>query len=209
MGLVDPVVAWSLLRLPLLLFFVFYLKLCSYFSDFYHLLLFQDSDVVDDDVIASPLGKDAPKAAAVDQDEELRKSAVDSFEVGAESTGEDHSSSSGSFFDNAPNSVPEEQIVSAGSTADDDDMPGAEDSSMEPADPMEGDLAIVPHAGHGRDDDSTVDADFDPISFSVPQIVLSSRVTGMLYPILISLSCVNEEYTHVYYVCCALICRRF
>uniref|UniRef100_A0A2N9GEM6 Aminotransferase-like plant mobile domain-containing protein n=1 Tax=Fagus sylvatica TaxID=28930 RepID=A0A2N9GEM6_FAGSY len=138
----------------------------------------EDSDVADDDVIASPLRKDAPQTAAVDQDEDLRKSAADSSEVGAESTGEDHSSSSGSFFDSTPGSVPEEQIMSAGSTADDDDMPEADDSSMEPADPMEGDLAIVPHAGHGHDDDSTVDADIDPISFSVPQTVLSSRVTG-------------------------------
>jgi hypothetical protein len=189
--------------------------LCVFFgvvfmlSDFDHLFLLQDSDVVDDDVIASPLRKDAPQTAAVDQDEDLRKSAADSSEVGAESTGEDHSSSSGSFFDSTPSSVPEEQIMSTGSTADDDDMPEADDSSMEPADPMEGDLAIVPHAGHGHGDDSTVDADIDPISFSMPQTVLSSRVTGMLYPVLISSHCVNEKYTHVYYVCCVLICHRF
>ena len=124
--------------------------LCVFFevvfmlSDFYHLFLLQDSDVVDDDVIASPLGKDAPQTAAVDQDEDLRKSATDSSEVGVESTGEGHSSSSDSFFDSTPGSVPEEQIMSAGSTADDDDMLGADDSSMGPADPMEGDLAIFP-----------------------------------------------------------------
>uniref|UniRef100_A0A2N9G1U9 Aminotransferase-like plant mobile domain-containing protein n=1 Tax=Fagus sylvatica TaxID=28930 RepID=A0A2N9G1U9_FAGSY len=82
----------------------------------------------------------APQTAAVDQDEELRKSVADSSEVGAESTGEDHSSSDDSFFDSAPDSAPEEQIVSAESTADDDDMPGADDS--------------------------------------MPQTVLSSRVTG-------------------------------
>uniref|UniRef100_A0A2N9F7G2 Aminotransferase-like plant mobile domain-containing protein n=1 Tax=Fagus sylvatica TaxID=28930 RepID=A0A2N9F7G2_FAGSY len=138
----------------------------------------EDSDVADDDVIASPLKKGAPQTAAVDQDEELRKSVADSSEVGAESTGEDHSSSDDSFFDSAPDSAPEEQIVSAESTADDDDMLGADDSSMGPAESMEEDLAIIPHAGHGRDDDSTVDADVDPISFSVPQTVLSSRVTG-------------------------------
>uniref|UniRef100_A0A2N9GQP8 Aminotransferase-like plant mobile domain-containing protein n=1 Tax=Fagus sylvatica TaxID=28930 RepID=A0A2N9GQP8_FAGSY len=92
------------------------------------------------------------ETAAMGQDEDLRKSAADSSEVGAESTGEDHSSSSDSFFDSTPGSVPEEQIMSAGSTADDDDMPGADDSSMGPANPMEGDLAIVPHAGHGRSD---------------------------------------------------------
>ena len=130
--------------------------------------------MADDDVITSPLREDAPQTAAVDQDEGLRKSAADSFEVGAKSMGEDHSSSSDSFFDSAPGSVPEEQMMSAGSTADDDDMSGVDDSSTGPADPMEGDLAIVPHAGHVYDDDSTVDADVDPISFSVSQTVLTS-----------------------------------
>uniref|UniRef100_A0A2N9IRX6 Aminotransferase-like plant mobile domain-containing protein n=1 Tax=Fagus sylvatica TaxID=28930 RepID=A0A2N9IRX6_FAGSY len=109
----------------------------------------EDPDVADDDVIASPLRKDAPQTAAVGQDEELRKSVADSSEVGAESTGEDHSSSDDSFFDSAPDSVPEEHIMSAGSTADDDDMPGT-------------------------DDFNAVDADADPISFSVPQTVLTS-----------------------------------
>ena len=65
-------------------------------------------------------------------------------------------------------------MMSAGSTADDDDMSGADDSSTGPADPMEGDLAIVLHASHVRDDGSTVDANVDPISFSVPQMVLTS-----------------------------------
>ena len=186
--------------------------LCIFFevvfilSDFYHLFLLQDSDVAADNVITSLLGKDAPQIAAMDQDEDLRKSAADNSEVGAESTGEDHSSSSDSFFDSTLGSVPEEQIMSAGSTADDDDMPGANDLGMGPADPMEGDLAIVPHAGHGRDDDSTVDTDIDPISFLVPQTILTSRVTCMLYSILISLSCVDEEYTHVYPAYCILIC---
>jgi hypothetical protein len=164
--------------------------------------------VAADDVVASPLGRDAPQTAAMDQDKDLRKSVADSSEVGAESTGEGHSSSSDSFFDSAPGSVPEEQIMFAGSTAD-DDMPGVDDSSMIPADPMGDDLAIVPHVSHGRDDDSAMDVDVDPLSFSVPQTVLTSRVTGMLYPVLISLSCVNKEYTHVYYACCAWICRRF
>ena len=154
--------------------------LCVFFgvvfmpSDFYPLFLLQDSDVADDDVIASPLRKDTPQTAAVDQDEDLRKSAADSFEAGDESMGEDHSSSSDSFFDSTPGSVPEEQIVSVGSTADDDDMSGADDSSAGLADPLEGDLAIVPHAGHVHDDDSAVNADVDPISFSVPQTVLTS-----------------------------------
>uniref|UniRef100_A0A2N9F663 Uncharacterized protein n=1 Tax=Fagus sylvatica TaxID=28930 RepID=A0A2N9F663_FAGSY len=117
------------------------------------------------------------RAAAVDQTEDLGKSAADSPGIGVESTGEDHSSSSGSFFDSVPDSVPEEQIVSAESTAD-DDTPEDDDSSMGLADPMEEDLAIVPHVSQGCDDDSTVDADADPISFSVPQTVLTSKITG-------------------------------
>ena len=68
--------------------------------------------------------------------------------------------------------MPEEQIVSAESTTDDDSMPEADDSSVGVASSMEEDLAIVPHAGH--DDDSAVDADVDLISFSLPQTVLTS-----------------------------------
>ena len=136
------------------------------------MFLLQDSDVAEDDVVASPPKEDAPRAAAVDQTEDLGKSATDSPGIGIESTGRDHSSSSGSLFDSVSDSVPEEQIVSAESTADDDDMPKADDSSMGAAGSMEEDLAIVPHAGH--DDDSDVDADVDPISFSLPQTVLTS-----------------------------------
>ena len=137
MDLVDLVVVWSLLRLPLpLFFFCIFFGVVFILSNFYHLFFLQDSDVAADDVVASPLGKDAPQAAAMDQDEDLRKSAADSSEVDAESTGGGHSSSSDSFFDNAPGSVPEEQIMSVGSTADDADMPGADDSSMGPVNPM-------------------------------------------------------------------------
>uniref|UniRef100_A0A2N9GEU9 Aminotransferase-like plant mobile domain-containing protein n=1 Tax=Fagus sylvatica TaxID=28930 RepID=A0A2N9GEU9_FAGSY len=138
------------------------------------MVVVEDSDVAEDDVVASPSEEDAPRAAAVDQTEDLGKSAADSPGIGVESTGEDHSSSSGSFFDSVPDSVPEEQIVSAESTAD-DDTPEDDDSSMGLADPMEEDLAIVPHVSQGCDDDSTVDADADPISFSVPQTVLNQQ----------------------------------
>jgi hypothetical protein len=206
--LADLVVVWLRLRLSLLSFLCVFFKVAFMISYFYHLFLLQDSDVADDDVIASPLKKGAPQIAAVDQDEELRKSVADSSEVGAESTGEDHSSSSGSFFDSAPDSVPEEEIVSAGSTADDDDMPEADDSSIGRAESMEEDLAIVPHASQGHDDDSVVDADADPISFSVPQTVLTGRLTGMPYSFIISLSSVDEEHTHVYLTYCVLICHR-
>uniref|UniRef100_A0A2N9G8W3 Aminotransferase-like plant mobile domain-containing protein n=1 Tax=Fagus sylvatica TaxID=28930 RepID=A0A2N9G8W3_FAGSY len=134
----------------------------------------EDSDVADDDIIASPVRKDAPQTAAVDQDEDLGKSTANSSETGDESMGEERSSSSDSFFDSTAGSVPEDQIVSGGSTADDDDMAKADDSSMGGAGSMEEDLAIVAHAGHVHDDDSTVDADVDPISFSLPQTVLTS-----------------------------------
>uniref|UniRef100_A0A2N9FKG6 Aminotransferase-like plant mobile domain-containing protein n=1 Tax=Fagus sylvatica TaxID=28930 RepID=A0A2N9FKG6_FAGSY len=70
----------------------------------------EDSDVADDDVIASPVRKDAPQAAAVDQDEDLGKSTA------------------GSSEGCTPGSLPEDQIVSAGSTADDDTMSEADDS---------------------------------------------------------------------------------
>ena len=146
--------------------------LCVFFgvvfipSNFYPLFPLQDSDVADDDVIASPVRKDAPQTAAVDQDEDLGRGTAGSSEAGDESMGEEYSSSNDSFFDSTLGSVPEDQVVSVGSTADDDDMPEADDSSMGAAGSMEEDLAIVPHAGH--DDDSAVDADIDPISFSLP-----------------------------------------
>uniref|UniRef100_A0A2N9FNW0 Aminotransferase-like plant mobile domain-containing protein n=1 Tax=Fagus sylvatica TaxID=28930 RepID=A0A2N9FNW0_FAGSY len=132
----------------------------------------EDSDVAEEDIDAGPPEEDAPSAAAVDQTENLGKSAADSPGIGIESMGEDLSSSSGSLFDSAPDSVPEEQIMSAESTANDEDMPEADDSSVGAAGSMDEDLAIVPHAGY--DDDSAVDADVDPISFSLPQPVLTS-----------------------------------
>jgi hypothetical protein len=161
--------------------------------------------VADDDVFASPVSKDALQAAAVDQDEDLGKSTAGSSEAGDESMGEEHSSSSASFFDSTPGSLPEDQVVSAGSTADDDSMPEADDSSMEAAGSMEEELAIVPHGGH--DDDSAVDADVDPISFSLPQTVLTRASMPQL--VLISSNCTNEQYIHVYCMCCVLVCRRF
>ena len=131
--------------------------------------------MAEDDIVVGPPEENAPRAVTMDQTEDLGKSAADSPGIGIESTGEDHSSSSGSLFGSAPDSVPEEQIVSAESTADDKDMPEADDSNVGAAGSMEEDLAIVPHAGH--DDDSAVGADVDPISFSLPQPVLTN--TGM------------------------------
>uniref|UniRef100_A0A2N9HHS7 Aminotransferase-like plant mobile domain-containing protein n=1 Tax=Fagus sylvatica TaxID=28930 RepID=A0A2N9HHS7_FAGSY len=58
----------------------------------------EDSDVAEEDIDAGPPEEDAPSAAAVDQTEDLGKSAADSPGIGIESMGEDHSSSSGSLF---------------------------------------------------------------------------------------------------------------
>uniref|UniRef100_A0A2N9FP32 Aminotransferase-like plant mobile domain-containing protein n=1 Tax=Fagus sylvatica TaxID=28930 RepID=A0A2N9FP32_FAGSY len=141
----------------------------------------EDSDVAEEDIDAGPPEEDAPSAAAVDQTENLGKSAADSSEIGIESMGEDLSSSSGSLFDSAPDSMPEEQMVSAESTADDEDMPEADDSSVGAAGSMDEDLAIVPHAGY--DDDSAVDADVDPISFfTAAAQFLTSAAGGFVIP---------------------------
>uniref|UniRef100_A0A2N9GRV0 Uncharacterized protein n=1 Tax=Fagus sylvatica TaxID=28930 RepID=A0A2N9GRV0_FAGSY len=106
----------------------------------------EDSDVAEEDIDAGPPEEDAPSAAAVDQTENLGK---------------------------MPQTLClKKQIMSAESTADDEDMPEADDSSVGAAGSMDEDLAIVPHAGY--DDDSAVDADVDPISFSLPQPVLTS-----------------------------------
>jgi hypothetical protein len=169
--------------------------------------------VVADDVPTSSSGGSAPLTATVDQDEDLGKSVADSFKADVGSTGGSHSVSSDSFFDVTPGSMPEKQMMSAGSAADDDDMLKADDSNIGSADLMSHDLAIVPHAshsfGHGRNDGDAADSEVVPLSFSVPQAVLTSRVIGMLYSVLIPLSCVDKECTHAYSTCCVLICRRF
>uniref|UniRef100_A0A2N9HQV0 Aminotransferase-like plant mobile domain-containing protein n=1 Tax=Fagus sylvatica TaxID=28930 RepID=A0A2N9HQV0_FAGSY len=115
------------------------------------------------------------RAAAVDQTEDLGKSAADSPGIGVESTGEDHSSSSGSFFDSVPDSVPEEQIGVCGVHRRMMTCLKMTIQVWGAADSVEEDLAIVPHVSQGCDDDSTVDADVDPISFSVPQTVLNQQ----------------------------------
>jgi hypothetical protein len=118
---------------------------------------------------------------------------VDSPKADAESTEGGHSASSDSFFDTTPSSVPEEQMISARSTADDDDMPGADDSNIGSADLIIHDLAIVPHASHlfehGHNGDGAADPNTVSLSISVPQTVLTSRVTGILHSAPIPLSC--------------------
>jgi hypothetical protein len=167
------------------------------------LFLPQDSDIAVDDFVTSSLGGDDLQTAAMDQDKNLGKSVADSPEASAESTEGGHSSSSDSFFDTTPGSVPKEQILSAGSTADDDNMPTADDSNIGSTGLTSHDLAIVPHAshslGHGCDDGDAVDSEVIPFSFSMPQSVLTSRVTGMLYSVLIPLSCVGRGCTHAYF----------
>jgi hypothetical protein len=146
-----------------------------------------------DDIITSSLGGDDLQTAAVDQDKDLGKSVADSPEADAESTEGGHSTSSDSFFDTTLGSVPEEQMMSAGSTVDDNDMPGADDSNIGSADLMIHDLAIVPHASHlfehGHDGNGAADPDTVPLSISVLQTILTSRVTGMLHFASTLLSC--------------------
>jgi hypothetical protein len=146
-----------------------------------------------DDIVISSLGRDDLQTAVVDQDKDLGTSVADSPEADAESMEGGHSTSSDSFFDTTPGSVPEGQMMSAGSTAGDDDMPGADDSNIRSADLMIDDLAIVPHASHlfehGHDGDDAADPDTVPLSISVPQTVLTSRITGMLHSAPTPLSC--------------------
>jgi hypothetical protein len=104
-------------------------------------------------------------------------------------------------------SIPEEPMMSAGSAADADDMLEADELNIESADLMRHDLAIVAHAGHsfehGRDGDDAVDPDVVPLSFSVPQTVLTSGVTGMLHSIPTPLSCVDRGiYLYTFCMLC-------
>uniref|UniRef100_A0A2N9EVM8 Aminotransferase-like plant mobile domain-containing protein n=1 Tax=Fagus sylvatica TaxID=28930 RepID=A0A2N9EVM8_FAGSY len=106
----------------------------------------EDSDVAEEDIDAGPPEEDAPSAAAVDQTEDLGKSAADSPGIGIELC-----------LRNPPQMMKTclKLMIQVWGQA------GS----------MDEDLAIVPHAGH--DDDSAVDADVDPISFSLPQPVLN------------------------------------
>ena len=128
--------------------------------------------MVANDVLTSSSGGSAPLTTAVDQDGDLGRSVAGSFEADVGSTEGGHSFSSDFFFDATPGSMPGEQMMSAGSAADDDDMLEADDSNIGSVDLMRHDLAIVPHASHsfeyGRDNDNAVDSDAAPLSFSVP-----------------------------------------
>ncbi len=143
--------------------------------------------MIADDVPTSPSGGSDPLIAAVDQGENLGKDVADSFEADIGSVEGSHSISSDSFFDVTPDPIPEEPMMSAGSAADADDMLEADELNIESADLMRHDLAIVAHAGHsfehGSDGDDAVDPDIVPLSFSVPQTILTSGVKGMPHSI--------------------------
>ena len=102
----------------------------------------------------------------------MGKDIADSFEADVGSAEGSHSVFGDSFFDVTPDSMPEEQMMSTGSTADVDDMLEADELNIESADLMRHNLAIVAHAGHssehGRDGDDAMDLDPVPLSFSVP-----------------------------------------
>uniref|UniRef100_A0A2N9HX07 Aminotransferase-like plant mobile domain-containing protein n=1 Tax=Fagus sylvatica TaxID=28930 RepID=A0A2N9HX07_FAGSY len=116
-------------------------------------VIVEDSDMAVDDIVTSSLGGDDLQTVAVNQDKDLGTSPL-----------------------------PEEQMMSVGSTAGDDNMPGADDSNIRSADLMVDDLAIIPPASHlfehEHDGDGAADLDTVPLSISVPQTVFISRVTG-------------------------------
>jgi hypothetical protein len=140
--------------------------------------------------------------AVVDQDEELGKSGADSFEADVGSMEGGHSVSSDSFFDVTLGFMSEEQMVSTGSAVDADDMLEDADLNIGSADLARHDLEIIPHASHsfehGSDGDDAVDSNAVPLSISVPQIVLTSRVTGIVHSVPTPYGCVDKGYTHIY-----------
>ncbi len=150
---------------------------------------------------------------AADQGEDLGKIFANSFEADVGSAEGSHSVSSDSFFDFTLGSMHEKQIMYVGSAADADDVLGASELNIESADLARHDLAIIAHAGHsfenGLDENDAVDSDAMPLSFSVPQKILTSGVTGMFYSVPTPLSCVDREYTCAYSERCVLIFRRF
>jgi hypothetical protein len=110
-------------------------------------------------------------AVATDQGEDMGRSFASSFKADVGSTEGSHFVSSDSFFYVAPGSMHEEQMASAGSTADADDVLKASELNVESADLTRHDLAIITHASHsfeyGCDDSDAVDSDAVPLSFSV------------------------------------------
>jgi hypothetical protein len=143
----------------------------------------------------------------------LGKSFADSFEADIGSAEGSLSVSNDSFFDVASGSMHEEQMMFAGSVADADDVLEASELNIEFADLARHDLAIVTHASHsfeyGRDENDAIDSDAVPLSFSVPQTILTSGVIGVFYSVPTPLSCVDKGYTYAYSERCVLICRRF
>ena len=143
----------------------------------------------------------------------MGKGVADSFETDVGSAEGSHSVSNNSFLDVTPDSIPEEPMISARFAADADDMLEADELNIEFADLMRHDLAIVAYAGHsfehGRDGDDAVDPDAVPLSFSVPQTILMSGVTGMLHSIPTPLSYSDRKFIYTHFVCHVLICCRF
>ena len=142
----------------------------------------------------------------------MGKSLEGDFEVDVGSIEGSHSISSDSFSDIAPSSMNEEQMASTGFAADANDVLEAIELNVESADLARHDLAIVTHASHsfecGHDDSDAVDSDAGPLSFSVPQVVLTSGFAGMFHSVPTPLSCADGEYAYTYFECCVLIyCR--
>ena len=93
-----------------------------------------------------------------------------------------------------------------------DDVLEAAELNVESTNLIGHNLAIVTYASHtfeyGRDNSDAVDSDEMPLSFSTLQMALTSGTTSMFHSTSTSLSCVDKEYTCIYFECCVLIRRR-
>ena len=134
------------------------------------------------------------------------------FEADVGSTEESHSIANDSFSDVAPGSMDKEQMASVGSAIDDDDVIEATELNVESADLTGHNLTIVTHASHSfeysRDSSDAVDSNAVPLSFSMPQTVLTSGVTGMFHSVPTPLSFVDRGYTYSCFECYVLIYHR-
>ena len=97
-------------------------------------------------------------------------------------------------------------MASVGFATDGDDMLEATELNVESANLIGHNLAIVIHTSHtfeyGRDDGDAVDFDEMPLSFSAPQMTLTSGIASMSHSVSTSLSWVDREYTCVLNVVC-------
>ena len=155
--------------------------------------------MVVDDTLASSFDGDDPLTIDVDQGDDMGRSFASDFETNIGSTQGGHSFSSDTPFDVASDPIHEEQVVSVGSVADADDMLEIGELNTDSHD-----LAIVTHVGHSFEhwggDSDAIDPDAVPLSFSVPQTILTGGVTGMFSfcSYFSELSRLGTYFSHIY-----------